>query len=125
VPKILVIDDDPIGTELLITLLELGGYQGSGVEDWTDPVGEVAKHHPDLVIMDVRLSGVDGFAVLKQLQAHSDPAVARIPVLMMSAEDHRVQSRSAGASRFVEKPFDWQNLLRTIDEIVEDGTLGK
>jgi len=117
--KILVIDDDPTGTELLITLLGLGGYQGCAVENWDDPLGEVVEKAPDLVIIDVRLSGRDGLVLLKQVRNHPIPAVASTPVLMMSGEDRRLQSRSAGANGFVEKPFDWDTLQRAIEKTME------
>jgi len=114
-----VIDDDPTGTDLLITLLGLDGYQGCGVENWDDPLSDVIEKAPDLVMIDVRLSGKDGLVLLKQLRNHSIPEVANTPVLMMSGEDHRVQSRTAGANGFVEKPFDWDTLRSAIERIME------
>jgi DNA-binding response OmpR family regulator len=117
--KILVIDDDPTGTELLITLLGLDGFQGYGVENWDDPLSEVVARAPDLVMIDVRLSGQDGLVLLKQLRNHPIPQVADTPVLMMSAENHKLQSRAAGANGFVEKPFDWDTLRRAIERIME------
>jgi DNA-binding response OmpR family regulator len=117
--KILVIDDDPTGTELLITLLGLDGYQGCGVENWDDPLSDVVVKTPDLIMMDVRLSGKDGLVLLKQLRSHPNLKVANTPVLMMSAGDHKLQSRSAGANGFIEKPFDWEVLRGAIERIME------
>ncbi len=59
--KILVIDDDPTGTQLLLTLLQLEGYEGAKLENWADPLVDVAAQRPDLVIMDVHLAREDGF----------------------------------------------------------------
>ncbi len=117
--KILVIDDDPTGTELLITLLSLEGYEGFGVDNWSDLLGEIVAKSPDLVIMDVRLSGRDGLELLRQLRLHPLPRVASVPVLIMSGEDHRADSRSAGANGFVEKPFDWYAVRGVIERIKE------
>jgi DNA-binding response OmpR family regulator len=117
--KILVIDDDPSGTELLITLLGLEGFQGSRLEDWTDPLADVKRHHPDLVIMDVYLSGWDGVELLSAIRAHPEPRIANTPVLMMSAEDLESRCVSAGANAFVGKPFDLKKLMVTIREITE------
>jgi DNA-binding response OmpR family regulator len=119
VNQILVIDDDPSGTGLSIALLQLTGYQGCSPEHWQDPVADAAKMRPALVIMDVHLGAHDGLNLLRQLRAHPDEDVARTPVLMMSAEGLSVQCREAGASGFVEKPFDTGSLVRTIQEIVE------
>jgi two-component system OmpR family response regulator len=117
--KILVIDDDPTGTELLLTLFRLEGYQGDSVQNWADPLSEIVEKDPDLVVMDVRLSGKDGLELLRQLRSHPSPDVASTPVLMMSGEDHRLQSRSAGANGFVDKPFRWDTLRGAIESIME------
>ncbi len=121
--RILVVEDDPTGTQLLLTLLELEGYQGCKPENWADPLRDVEAQRPDLVIMDIHLSPLDGFELLRRLRAHSDPRVARIPVLMMSAENLRVQCQSAGADGFVEKPFDLRTLLGAIRKIMEGSVL--
>jgi CheY-like chemotaxis protein len=102
VHKILVIDDDPTGTGLLLDLLRFAGHQG----------------YP-LVIMDVRLRVHDGLELLRQLRAHPDASVGGILVLMVSAEDVSASCRAAGASGFAEKPFDTESLFRTIQEIME------
>ena len=114
-----MIDDDPSGTGLLIALLELSGYKGCPLADWQDPIADVARKRPALVIMDVRLGTHDGLDLLRQLRAHPDASVAGTPVLMMSAEDLSAQCAAAGASGFAEKPFDTESLFQTIQEIME------
>jgi DNA-binding response OmpR family regulator len=122
VQKILIIDDDPAGTQLLMTLLGLEGYQASSLQNWRDPVSDVELHRPDLVIMDIYLRTKDGFELLGELRSHPDPAVANTPVLMMSAEDHRARCRQESASGFLEKPFRLRDLVTAIREI-EEGCL--
>jgi DNA-binding response OmpR family regulator len=117
--RILVIDDDPTGTQLLLTLLGLEGYEGLKLQSWANPLGEVQAQHPDLVIMDVHLTNIDGLELLRRLRSQPDPRVAHLPVLMMSAEDLREQCLAAGADDFVEKPFELRALLGAIRNIVE------
>ena len=117
--KILVIDDDPAGTGLLIDLLQFAGYRGFPLENWQDPISHVEQQRPDLVIMDVHLRVHDGLDLLRQLRAHPDSSVAGTPVLMVSAEDLSAQCTAAGASGFAEKPFDTESLFRSIQEIME------
>lgn len=117
--KILVIDDDPTGTGLLIDLLRFADCTGYPLENWQDPVAYVEQTRPGLVIMDVHLGVHDGLELLRQLRAHPDASVAGIPVLMVSAENVSAQCRAAGASGFAEKPFDTESLFRTIQEIME------
>ncbi|MBN1659764.1 MAG: response regulator [Anaerolineae bacterium] len=118
--KILVVDDDPSGTNLLITLLGFEGYQGIKPENWADPIEDIARERPDLVMMDVRLMQRDGVEVLRQLRSHPDPGVASTPVLMMSAEDQTRRCRGAGANGFIEKPFDRVKLLQRIESLLEE-----
>lgn len=122
--RILIVDDDPSGTQLLITLLGFEGYEGFRPDEWTDPLASVEQHRPDLVIMDVRLRSRDGVDLVQQLRSLPDPDVANTPVLMMSAEDHRRRCLSAGANGFLEKPFDRSVLLATIEQILE-GSLSR
>jgi len=122
--RILIVDDDPSGTQLLITLLGFEGYQGFQPDEWADPLASVEQHRPEMVIMDVRLRSRDGVELIQQLRSAPDPAVAATPVLMMSAEDHRRRCLSAGANGFLEKPFDRLVLLSTIEEILE-GSLSR
>lgn len=117
--RILVIEDDPAGAQLLVTLLGLEGYQCSMVEDLSEPLVEVDRQRPDLVMLDVRLGVQDGFELLGKLRAHPDPAVADTPVLMMSAEDHWLQCQDAGANGFLEKPFGLDVLRETIQKAME------
>lgn len=121
--KILVIDDDPSGTQLLLTLLGLEGYQGTRLENWADPISDLKRMRPDLVLMDVYLSELDGINLLREMRAHSDPRVASVPVLMMSAEDLEEQCLSAGADGFFEKPFELDILLGMIKKIMEGSLL--
>jgi CheY-like chemotaxis protein len=117
--SILVIDDDPTGTQLLLTLLALEGYQGCKLQNWAEPISDLQSLSPDLVLMDVRLSSMDGLELLRRIRAHPEPRIAGIPVLMMSAEDLRVQCQSTGADGFVEKPFELDTLLGAIHHILE------
>jgi DNA-binding response OmpR family regulator len=117
VQSVLIIDDDPAGTQLLMTLLGLEGYQACRLENWKDPVSDVERTRPDLVIMDVYLRTRNGFELLSQLRAHPDSGVARTPVLMMSAEENKARCKQAGANAFLEKPFTIRTLLATIHEI--------
>ena len=106
--QILIIDDDPSGAQLLATQLGFEGHTAFQLEDWEDPLSDVERHRPSLVIMDVHLRHRSGFDLLRQLRAHPEPDLARTPVLMMSAEDYRIQSKQAGADGFLAKPFDIQ-----------------
>jgi DNA-binding response OmpR family regulator len=118
--QVLIIDDDPHGARLLCTLLSMEGLCPFEIEDWGNPLGDVEKHRPSMVIVDVRLRTRSGFDLLDQIRAHPDPSVASTIVIMMSAEDYRKQSRQAGADGFVAKPFDVPAMLEIIKSQEED-----
>ena len=118
--KILIIDDDRAGTQLLSTLLEFDGYCTLALQNWEEPVSDVERHLPDLIIMDVYLRATNGLDILGQIREHADPAVANVPVLMMSAENQQQRSIQAGANGFLEKPFQIEALVSTIREITEE-----
>ena len=127
--RILIVDDDAIGGQLLITLLDMEGFEAFLPQDWDDPLRDVECQRPFLVIIDVHLRNRNGFDLLAQIRAHADPQVARTAVLMMSAEDYRLQSKRAGADGFVEKPFDLPALYAAVREckggysIEQEGTI--
>jgi CheY-like chemotaxis protein len=118
--KILIIDDDRAGTQLLSTLLAYEGYRTQALENWQDPVSDVEQYRPDLVLMDVYLRATNGLDILGQIRMHTDPEVAKVAVLMMSAEDQLLRCHQAGANGFLEKPFQIETLSTTIRGIMED-----
>ncbi len=118
--KVLVIDDDPSGAQLLVTLLELQGYEALKLENWADPVEDIRQRRPDLIVMDVRLRDKSGFDLLQKIREQPEPGLSHTPVLMMSVEDHRLRSVRAGANGFIAKPFDLAALLAAISSIEED-----
>jgi DNA-binding response OmpR family regulator len=120
VQNILIIDDDPTGTQLLITLLLLDGHHAHELESWKHPLGDVEKDRPSLVIMDVHLQTKNGLELLNQIRAHPNPEVASTPVLMISADDYHLRCQRAGASGFLMKPFDYEELLDIVKKIEEE-----
>lgn len=117
---VLVVDDDPVIQRLLRVNFEMEGYgvliAGSGA----DGVAQARSAHPDIVILDVMMPGMDGLEVATALKA--DPATAAIPVLLLSAKAQEVDIRagdSTGAEAYVTKPFDPLELLELVARLIE------
>lgn len=117
---ILIIDDDRAGTRLLSTLLDFEGHRTLALESWEEPVRDVERYRPDLIIMDVYLRAKNGLDILGQIREHADPDIANTPVLMMSAEDQQQRSLQAGANGFLEKPFQIEALVSCIRRMTEE-----
>ncbi|TMC18812.1 MAG: response regulator [Chloroflexi bacterium] len=111
--KILVVDDEPDILEFLQVILEEEGYLVATTEK-----GEyVEKLHagglPDLILLDVLLSGKDGREIVKQLKSQEE--TKSIPIIMFSAHPSAEKTaREAGADDFVAKPFQIDFLLAVV-----------
>ncbi len=111
--KILVIEDDRSILDALKLTLEYAGYDAT-LADNGEYIERLKKHSkeelPDIIILDILLSGKDGRAICKALKA--DPATAHIPVIMISAHPRAEKSvKEAGADDFLAKPFNIPDLL--------------
>ena len=108
-----MIDDERAIGSLLKNLLEFEGYEAV-VSDTPEGAEEkIRKFDIDLVLLDVRLSGVRGTDVCARLK--KDPTTKDIPVIMMSAQyDAAKLCTAAGADDFISKPFEMKDLLAMI-----------
>ncbi|HUZ78895.1 MAG TPA: response regulator transcription factor [Chloroflexota bacterium] len=107
-----MVDDDPAVLSGLRRALALDGYEVSVAEDGEAALRAADERLPDLVVLDVMLPGVDGFAVCEQLRAMSS-----VPVLMLTARDtvpDRVAGLDRGADDYLVKPFAIDELLARV-----------
>lgn len=120
--KILIIDDDEANGSLLAHLLNRHDVQAQNVLDGPAGLAKAADETPDLILLDVFMPEMDGFAVLKVLKANKD--LQHIPVIMMSIiedENRRQQALEYGAAGFFPKPFDLQELIGLVLERLSNG----
>jgi len=114
--KILIADDDEGIVDAVTMILEVMGYD----VDYTYDGGAVidaVKKKPDLIMLDIWMSGYDGRDICKQLK--NDPQYSGIPILMISASrDIRQSAMDAGANDFMEKPFEMDSLLNKVDHLL-------
>ena len=110
---ILIIDDNEDILFMMQAMLQHKGYKVSIKANTDNLEASVEKLSPDIILMDMLLSGADGREVCKQLK--KDPDFSNIPVIMLSAHPHaRVECLQAGADYFVEKPFEMNDLLKVV-----------
>jgi CheY-like chemotaxis protein len=115
---ILIVDDEPQVRRLLELSLEQAGYKVSTAEDGQQALEQVAKHKPDLVIMDSFMPVMDGLEALKRLK--NNVATAAIPVVMLTANDcpnEMAKSWESGTDLFLSKPILTSELLDYIQTI--------
>ncbi|MEZ4386665.1 MAG: response regulator [Candidatus Krumholzibacteriia bacterium] len=117
--KILIADDEPHIRRILQFLLEQAGYQVVLAADGRQALEVVARERPDLALLDVMMPQLDGFAVLEQLRKERDSQ--RLPVIMLTARDEseaRVRGLKVGANDYVAKPFDQEELLARVSNLL-------
>lgn len=105
--RVLVVDDEADICELVRVNLELDGHEVVTALGGEEALERVAEAPPDLILLDVMMPGMDGWTVLARLK-ESEPAVATIPVLMVTArtaQEDRIRGGIEGAIRYITKPF--------------------
>ena len=114
--KILVADDDPGIVDALQLVLEEANYE---VQTTTDgnTVKKVDAQLPDVILLDIWMSGEDGRDICKLLKSRND--TKRIPIIMISATSDLAKSaKAAGADDFLSKPFQMEHLLEKVEKYV-------
>lgn len=110
---ILVVDDEENIRFLVVSGLELAGLTTIEAANGREAIDAVAEHRPDLIVLDVMMPELDGFAVLKRLRESGD----RTPVIFLTARDStddRVAGLTSGADDYVVKPFAIAELVARV-----------
>ena len=111
-PTVLVVDDEPQVVWVIEFSLQGEGYETLTAHDGFEAMTQIQRHHPDLMVLDVMMPRMDGWAVLEELAKL--PAAERPRVVMVTAlasAMDRARAKQLGAAAFVPKPFDMDELV--------------
>lgn len=115
--KILVADDDPAIVEATTLILEEFGYNVDSTVDG-ETIYKMEKDFPDLLLLDIWMSGQDGREICKFLK--KDTITKHIPIIMISASrDIKQSATEAGADDFLAKPFNMNDLIAKIEKHIK------
>lgn len=118
---VLIVDDEPDNRNIISSVVEeVGGYQVLVADDGEQALSLIASNHPDLILLDLRLPGVDGFEVARRLKNH--PTLRTIPILALSAltrSNDRRQAMQVGCDDYVDKPFNVDELVQKIKRLLD------
>jgi len=117
--RVLVVDDDPAGRGMMADWLAAYGHDVITASDGPEALLSVERDGPDVIILDVMMPGMDGFAVCERLK--SNPRTAVVPVLMLTAlndREDRMRGMRAGANDFLMKPADLPYVLLRVRNAV-------
>jgi adenylate cyclase len=117
-PLILVVDDLPQNVRLLEAVLSAKGFKVTTAASGQESLEVLSKEHPDLVLLDVLMPGMDGYDVCRRIR--EDPGTAFLPVVMITAsgDEQKIRAIECGADDFVSKPFDQAELLARVQSLV-------
>lgn len=119
--RMLVVDDDANFRDLLRTSFETADIEVDEAENATAAARRIAARHPDVIVLDVGMPGVDGVTFCSGLK--SDPRTRDIPVVLLTGNaDTELSGWRAGANAFLRKPFSPLTLLRVVERLGKAAT---
>ncbi len=114
--RVLVVDDEPKYRRLIVTNLKLAGYETEEAEDASSALAAVTGSEPDVILLDLRLPGVDGIRLCQRIREWS-----WVPIIMVTALDAEptlVAGLDAGADDYIAKPFSPDELMARIRAVL-------
>jgi CheY-like chemotaxis protein len=117
--KILLVDDEGDLINYIASVLQDEGFDVSTRLSAEEALGKIASDKPDLVISDVRMQQMDGFAMLEKMKTMK--GCANVPVIFLTALDDRLgqqQAQRLGAAAYISKPFDLDDLVGMVKKVL-------
>jgi two-component system, cell cycle response regulator DivK len=118
-PLILVADDDMDNRAIMAAGLAAAGFRVALAEDGARALAEAASRAPDLILMDMSMPVLDGYAATRRLKA--DPGLRRIPVVALTAfalAGDEAKARAAGCDGYITKPYIPSEVVRRVTAIL-------
>ena len=109
---IMVIDDEEATRKLVSRAIGSGGYKIISIDNGTSAMKLFKEHHPNLIILDILMPGIDGIQVLQQIRRQSD-----VPIIMLTGTDDvssLLKTLEIGADDYIRKPFGSLELLARV-----------
>lgn len=118
--KILVVDDDPYILMSLEFLLKKNGFEVMVARNGTEALEIVEKQVPQVVLLDIMMPDVDGYAICKHIKSHKKLKEAKVVFMSAKSKESDIQKGyDLGASLYITKPFSTRQLLKQVQELVE------
>ena len=118
--RVLVVDDEPYLVELIVTRLELAGFETRSARNGADALNRIGEFRPEAMVLDINMPILDGFGVLAQMKAQglSD----KIPTMVLTARNSGEDVAKAiqlGAKDYLSKPFKDEALIARVGRLLQ------
>ncbi|HEY5884190.1 MAG TPA: response regulator transcription factor [Pyrinomonadaceae bacterium] len=117
--RLLVVDDEPNLLRAVAACLKTEGYEVSTARSGREALLQLAEAVPDLVVSDIRMPGMDGYQLARQLRG--SPRTALVPIVFLTAKDEtsdRIEGFRAGIDAYLTKPFEPEELIAVVNGIL-------
>ncbi|MBK9603045.1 MAG: PAS domain S-box protein [Anaerolineales bacterium] len=121
-PLVMIIDDDEMVLQMIAEFLETERYRVVKVRSGIELLERVAEIHPDVMLMDIQMPGMDGLETIRRIRAHTDSGIAATPIIAITAlamPGDRELCLRAGANNYVSKPVRLQEIVKIIQKEME------
>jgi CheY-like chemotaxis protein len=121
-PLVLLAEDSEITRELMIDFLQSQHFRTLAASSGMELLNLVAENPPDIILMDIQMPDMDGLETMQRLRAHSDPRLATVPIIAVTAlamAGDRERCLEAGANEYMSKPISLTKLLDVIQGLLK------
>jgi signal transduction histidine kinase/DNA-binding response OmpR family regulator len=121
VPLILIVDDNEVTLQITTDILDAKGFHVVGARSGMELLRLAPEIHPDLVLLDIQMPGMDGLEAARRIRAHPDPRVAGVPIIAVTAlamSGDRERCLEAGANEYLSKPVEFKKLFIIIQDFL-------
>ncbi len=118
-PRILVVDDNEINRDIIVTRLEANGYETLQAADGEEALTAAARYRPDLILLDVMMPNLDGIEACRRLKSNVDNSF--LPIILVTAKAETkdiVTGLDAGADEYLTKPVDQAALVARVKSVL-------
>lgn len=117
--RLLIVDDEPNLLRAVAACLKAEGYEVSTARSGREALVHLAESVPDLIVSDIRMPGMDGYQLVRQLRG--SPRTALVPIIFLTAKDEttdRIEGFRAGIDAYLTKPFEPEELIAVVNGIL-------
>jgi len=127
-PSLIIIDDNDVILETISDFLKAHQYRVTGARSGKELLEIGAAIHPDLILLDIQMPGMDGLEAIRRTRSHMDKKLAKTPIIAITAltmPGDRERCIAAGADEYMSKPLNLIKLLNVVRVLLEKGKLSR